>query len=517
MREVSGDPYKWRLSDFFTELFNYCFPINFRLYELNELWNMIGETDERAKVHKLWFGLRKELQKDLWKEKLNPEISSLKKIATTAEILEIAQSVTDDHTKRFRRHQHRRREPESTAAPQPEEAGPSKHWRKRHRRRRDGQDGPARNHNPSEDNQHRRRDKRVRKDKRDNPKLSKDEQERHKAEGLCFICHKSGHFSRNCPERHKVSSSSKPPGVSSFGVDVDFGDVENQRHLALSSEGDPVVMSNFIHIRGPTVHEDEEEADDIPDLESIWSDDESGDSVTTDENDPLEGMRIHAYDRRQFLGQRATGPEIGTPLSKHIHGHPIRCLQPRRWETYDMERPAFRLDSWYWFRRGERLGISRSELRRQDQDRVWQSRPMGRPVAEAIVAKLEEFCPPVSGGGNAGRFACTRKPEFSTYVLDNHLSFCFEVPPTRVDDPEFDIVQWYATRLIRASKNRAARFFDPYTISLNWLFHSDEEPEDGDWLDLGDELPLQRNAAIAKDFTRRVPKPWCWRNPLLSN
>ncbi|KIO04012.1 hypothetical protein M404DRAFT_75386, partial [Pisolithus tinctorius Marx 270] len=112
VREVSGDPYKWRLSDFFTELFNYCFPINFCLqqreklqacyqnsktvknyvYELNELWNMIGEMDEHAKVHKLWLGLHKELQQDLWREKLNPEISSLKRVIVSTEVLEIAQS-----------------------------------------------------------------------------------------------------------------------------------------------------------------------------------------------------------------------------------------------------------------------------------------------------------------------------------------------------------------------------------------------------------------------------------------
>ncbi|KIN96089.1 hypothetical protein M404DRAFT_164089, partial [Pisolithus tinctorius Marx 270] len=109
VHEVSGDPYKWRLSDFFMELFNYCFPINFHLqqreklqacyqnsktvknyvYELNELWNMIGETDERAKVHKLWSGLHKELQRDLWREKLNPEISSLKRVIVSTEVLEI--------------------------------------------------------------------------------------------------------------------------------------------------------------------------------------------------------------------------------------------------------------------------------------------------------------------------------------------------------------------------------------------------------------------------------------------
>jgi len=28
MREVSGDPYRWRLETFFRELFNYCFPVD---------------------------------------------------------------------------------------------------------------------------------------------------------------------------------------------------------------------------------------------------------------------------------------------------------------------------------------------------------------------------------------------------------------------------------------------------------------------------------------------------------
>ena len=31
VQEVSGDPYRWRLSTFFRELFNYCFPVDFRI------------------------------------------------------------------------------------------------------------------------------------------------------------------------------------------------------------------------------------------------------------------------------------------------------------------------------------------------------------------------------------------------------------------------------------------------------------------------------------------------------
>ena len=55
---------------------------------------MIGETDERTKVHKLWFGLHREIQHDLWRDKLNPKILLLWSIIADTEIIEIAQSVT---------------------------------------------------------------------------------------------------------------------------------------------------------------------------------------------------------------------------------------------------------------------------------------------------------------------------------------------------------------------------------------------------------------------------------------
>ena len=110
---VAVDPYKWKLPEFYTELFNYCFPVDFRakqreklqkyrqndlkvrdyLYELNGFWNMIGEEDERTKVTKFWSGLQYEIQRDLWRDKLNPEVSSLKEVVAAAEIVEIARSV----------------------------------------------------------------------------------------------------------------------------------------------------------------------------------------------------------------------------------------------------------------------------------------------------------------------------------------------------------------------------------------------------------------------------------------
>ncbi|KAF9254573.1 hypothetical protein L218DRAFT_885997, partial [Marasmius fiardii PR-910] len=97
---VANSPFDWRTQQFFTDLYNYCFPLTYRLdqqkklkrafqndkpvrdylAELNDLFNTVGLIDEREKVHKLWSGLNKKIQKGLWHEKLNPEISSYEEV-----------------------------------------------------------------------------------------------------------------------------------------------------------------------------------------------------------------------------------------------------------------------------------------------------------------------------------------------------------------------------------------------------------------------------------------------------
>ncbi|THV02136.1 hypothetical protein K435DRAFT_653994, partial [Dendrothele bispora CBS 962.96] len=97
---VANNPFEWDLRTFFIELYNHCFPITFRMdqrrklkksfqnqrsvreciSELNDLFNTVGLMDEREKVHKLWTGLNKKIQKGLWREKLNPEFSSYEEV-----------------------------------------------------------------------------------------------------------------------------------------------------------------------------------------------------------------------------------------------------------------------------------------------------------------------------------------------------------------------------------------------------------------------------------------------------
>ncbi|KAI6102092.1 hypothetical protein F5141DRAFT_256491 [Pisolithus sp. B1] len=224
MREVSGNPYKWRLLDFFAELFNYCFPSNLRLWqeeklrscyqnsktvknylrELDGLWGMVGGMDERAKVHKLWSGFRTELQCDLRREKLDPKVSSLKTIAATSEILEIAQSVTNENARSTRRPHGETRTAGSTAT-STTEPGSSNQWRKRNRRRRDRQAGHPNGATPSVSDQYQKKEAHNNKRKHDAIKLGKEEQERRKAESQCYNYRKLGHFSRSCPDRHTVT------------------------------------------------------------------------------------------------------------------------------------------------------------------------------------------------------------------------------------------------------------------------------------------------------------------------
>ena len=114
-QKVAIDEERWTLSQFYTELFNYCFPVDYRMqlrknlarvhqneksvaeytYELQDLFNMIGDIPEQAQVIKFWNSARPSIQKELWRNRLNPELSSWKKVVAQAEVIEIAENVAD--------------------------------------------------------------------------------------------------------------------------------------------------------------------------------------------------------------------------------------------------------------------------------------------------------------------------------------------------------------------------------------------------------------------------------------
>jgi len=223
------------------------------------------------------------------------------------------------------------------------------------------------------------------------PKLSNEEQERHKAKGLCFICHKSGHFSRNCPDRNKVSSdSTKPPGVVSFGIGVDFGDIENQRELSARSRDCDLTINN-INVLGEEVEvEDDNEPDDLPE---VITDDVSTESDVTlseidDETSTEEDSRSYNPWISDPLGNRAEERLAGIcyPGDDHLSSG---IFDPTRFCVYSVEGdrhiivesehdergdgnsiyipdcslrdPRFDIVRWYWVQKAIITGMSESD------------------------------------------------------------------------------------------------------------------------------------------------------------
>ncbi|KAF9489191.1 hypothetical protein BDN71DRAFT_1367317, partial [Pleurotus eryngii] len=96
IRQIAYSATSWKLGDFFTALFDFCFPADYisrqrkklenllqgpklikeYISKLIEMFSIIGITHERTRITTLWFSLRPTIQQGLWKDHLNPETSS---------------------------------------------------------------------------------------------------------------------------------------------------------------------------------------------------------------------------------------------------------------------------------------------------------------------------------------------------------------------------------------------------------------------------------------------------------
>ncbi|KAH0586395.1 hypothetical protein H2248_007632 [Termitomyces sp. 'cryptogamus'] len=264
-QEVSRAPEEWSLERFFKELFNDCFPINYRnkqrnklqhlrqgkltvrdyVGELQELFTIVGSTNRKEKVVKLFNGFRTSIQRELYRSGMNPETSKWKKVVAKAEFIEMAESIDLEfgdgpashhghrrgRSERQNKSQYAKRQSEYSSGNR-RSRSPTEYGKKTNTLPAySGKGGTSR---PSDHRKPKSEVPRFRK-MGERKRLSKEEEAEYRAQDKCFKCGNTGHMSRNCLQGKSASSPNpgKPPGLKSYSVKVDLQGTERLREEAL--------------------------------------------------------------------------------------------------------------------------------------------------------------------------------------------------------------------------------------------------------------------------------------------
>jgi Retroviral aspartyl protease/Zinc knuckle len=276
---------KMSLVKFFSGIFDYCFPLSFRsdlrekldyctqgnktisdyVYEIEELHMMIGISDKRQRVLNLWKGLHQDIRQALRWEKLNPEVSSWKKIVEAAKHYEVSKgegtskkgrsgndysqpnsnipSHSSGHGRRDRnksRSFNKERSNNNNSGNRNGSSSLPHKWGSAHTNNVPSGSNNARprytnhaNNKPSGSN--------YRDSKPSRPQLSEKEKSELLAAGKCFKCKEVGHLARNCPQGSFVKSdkSGKAPGLPTYRIGLELNqikEIDKLRELAESTE-----------------------------------------------------------------------------------------------------------------------------------------------------------------------------------------------------------------------------------------------------------------------------------------
>ncbi|KAJ6457832.1 hypothetical protein C8R47DRAFT_1203327 [Mycena vitilis] len=221
---VVRDEDSYTLEKFFLELFEFCFPVDFRgkqrkrlarckqdrrsvtahVAEFSQIYNTIGLVEGQEKVVKLWNSLRADIRQEMYRKDLDPEISSWDEVVRAAERAEIIRNLDSDS--------------ESSES----DANDSKTQPDKSRIRAGGRiaskHGQATLRTSSVETSTSEPQEKKRSVKRRNEML---------AQGLCFTCEQPGHLARNCPTTVNVKSNvkGKPPGFGLHSVHLNTTDV----------------------------------------------------------------------------------------------------------------------------------------------------------------------------------------------------------------------------------------------------------------------------------------------------
>lgn len=613
---VAENPRKWsKPRDFFIGLFNYCFPMDFRLqiraklekyrqYErtvrdyahgLHSLMRLAGHSvEDQESVIRLWNGLNISIQESLWDHKLSPLVNSWDEVLREAEFIEASRRVKEGMRERnrtsttssgtYRRrsplnrdrrsHRHRHRKPpnrrEQSASPKRDQRGPTHTMHPRLPR-----------HNLSRNNRNRsrqqQRDRGGRASRTQPSHLSDEKRAELQAQGKCFICEETGHFSRNCPNANKVlgSKSDRAPGTAAFSVEPDFSGVEGLRELVESVPTTDELQLNSATI-GPYTDIFDVVLDELDDeyydglCEEIYSDlltapfdlvkdtqmsrefhDEnyrqnlwnrlgiSAPSRYSEEHHPSMIGDVYAQRATQLLEKHAPyccGPgksEIGEDCiyggfcvyrvsdSQHVIMNDYTD-DDLLVDSSNLQDPNFDLPRWYQAQllKGKPRHRRRRCCRDRERAKMGDSRAI---ILEQILRncsrRLGTSAPPEAK--HWYRFSCESRRDGSVRVFDDYLTIAIDVQPETFNTEHFDIWNAFSTMVYRNLVVRSPALL-PFSLDsldgelLYWLsnvhepvFVDDDVEESIIELNSAQPFnnPIQRNAAIPRDFRRIIPEP----------
>ena len=426
-------------------------------YELEELYNMIGTIDEREKVIKLWNGLRSSLQKGLWRDGLNPEVSTWEMVRSAAEIIEISENVPDNAGERNSRRSRQSRWPKTASSSN----GNSNSWNQRTQhgpsngsssntpgasgsgRSGNSASGPS-NRPTNQQRQGAQQNDRRKPGGRDAPPISKAERADLLAEGKCFRCKETGHLSRNCPKGNtmKGGRGGRPPGFSSNNIEFDFGKVDHLQSLAETTEilGDTLTVG-LIHFQteGPMKWEQDPTVERRP-CNGDFAAQRAVQLLNIMEPYPMDGEpTLDPDDVRFHIMEIDGGLHSITDFENPSNGSELIGM-------HLLYTSDFNLLLWYADRCAYRHGIALAPGNR------WINSPaMGPVLSLGLVAALQEGMMEFPDDGDG-----VRDFEWSVMSHDDGARFWIRghstrrvvlIERARVLDTQFDFISWFRDQL----------------------------------------------------------------------
>ncbi|KIM44099.1 hypothetical protein M413DRAFT_67819, partial [Hebeloma cylindrosporum] len=156
------------------------------------------------------------MQAALWNDKLNPEISSWKKVVAAAEIIEIAENVNGTSKEEAPRGDANNHASGSHSNARSHHGDSNRRFSSRDNHSQSSRGRGRGGHSRFGSTPRREFIKREPVDYG----LSDKEKAARLADGRCFRCNKPGHTGRNCPDGHSVKhTGNKPPGVANFNME----------------------------------------------------------------------------------------------------------------------------------------------------------------------------------------------------------------------------------------------------------------------------------------------------------